>query len=150
MTHNPNQRNEGPWPLISIGVGVAAGWLLRKFFQEKYNETHPLSPPQSEKELVTAVFGEYTAEARDYYQEVQAEISRNLRQMKENLEDIDTDKYRELVNEAIENVDHNNELPRRQIDKLRRYLMDDFDQVRSQAQKKAKKVARKTRKAVES
>lgn len=145
-----NNRQGGVWPILGLGAGVAAGWMLRKFLQHKYEETHPLSKPESEKELLAEVFGEYTREARNAYRSVSDQITSGMNKMKMSLEEIDVTKYRDLVNDAIDEVSKDSTLPKAQMDKLRQYLMADFENVKrgvKQETKSVKTAARRARKA---
>ena len=141
-----DKRDNSVWPILGLGAGVAAGWLLRKFFQDKYDETRPFTTPASEKELVTTVFGEYSQEARNYYREVRDEVTASVAELKMSLKDVDTAKYKELVNDALDKVNEDNTMPKKQVDKLREYLMEDFKTVKEQTKRAAKRTARRARK----
>lgn len=144
---NKNNRQGGVWPIIGLGAGVAAGWMLRKFLQHKYEETHPLSKPESEKELLSEVFGEYSREAKNAYQSVSDQITSGMNKMKMSLEEIDVTKYRDLVNDAIDEVSKDSNLPKAQMDKLRTYLMADFESVKRGVKEEVKPAKRAVRRA---
>lgn len=124
--------------LVSIGLGVAAGWGLRKFLQEKYTQTSGKSAQSiSDKELITTVFGEYSKEIDVFYHEVHAEILDQLKQLHLSLKEVDTQKYKELVTAALKKMQKEKAISKKQIDALQKYLMDDFAQIQAKAKKAA-------------
>jgi len=131
--------------LLSIGLGVAAGWGLRKLLQEKYEKTNGRATKSvSDKELIITVFGEYSREIDEFYQQVQSELMDQMKQLHLSLKEVDTQKYKELVTAALKKMQREKSISKKQIDALQKYLMDDFAQI----QAKAKKVAA-SRKKVE-
>jgi hypothetical protein len=136
--------------LFGLGAAIAAGWWLRKFFQEQYEETNGISNGKvSEKELVRTVFGRYSQRAQDYYEQVKDEIDQELSDMKMSLNDIDLAKYRELVSDTVERVQQEQAVPVEFVSALRNYLMSDFRQVKQGAKGSAKRTVRKVKKATE-
>ncbi len=131
--------------VVGIGLGLAAGWSLRKLLQKKYDETAGfLREPVSEKELITTVFGEYSKEAAEYYQQVRTELVNQFAQLQTSMAEIDTQKYRELVDVALKNIQQDKAISKSQINALREYLMDDFAHIKAKAKTAKRKIARKT------
>jgi hypothetical protein len=124
--------------LLSIGLGVAAGWGLRKLLQEKYEQTSGMGPKSvSDKELITTVFGEYSKEIDEFYHQVQEEVMDQVKQLHLSLKEIDTQKYKELVTEALKKMQKEKTISKKQLDALQKYLMDDLAQIQAKAKKTA-------------
>ena len=137
-------KQSGFGTILGLGIGLAAGWGLRKLLQKKYDETIGLfRNPVSEKELITTVFGEYTKEASGFYEQVQQELMDQISQLKTSLSEIDTKKYRELVDDALKKIQRDQEIPQKQVKALREYLMDDFAQIKVKAKKQSAKTGAK-------
>ena len=124
-----------------IGLGVVAGWFLRRALQQKYEGMQPngkaLTAGVSDREMIETVFGEYTHQLRDTYQDVRQELESQLDEMKSSLQEIDITKYREMVREAVEN----RSLSPEQMKQLRTHLEEDFQHVRKTARKPVRKAA---------
>lgn len=130
--------------ILALGTGVAAGWTLRKIMQRKYDEISDLprslkADSVSDKELITTLFDNYSTQMRDYFADVQDQIKVSLNDVKNDWQNIDKRKYRQLVDEAIKNAQTEQKVPQKQIERLRDYLMADWDNLRSTLRQEAEK-----------
>jgi hypothetical protein len=91
----------------------------------------------SDKELITTVFGEYSKEIDEFYHQVQEEVMDQVKQLHLSLKEIDTQKYKELVTEALKKMQKEKTISKKQLDALQKYLMDDLAQIQAKAKKTA-------------
>lgn len=126
-----------------IGIGIAAGWFLRKMLQQMYEEVAGQdSRNTSDREMIETVFGEYSTQARRSVAEVRREVNTRMKNLKLSINEVDTDKYKELVRDAIESVGREGRLASEQMTELQDYLIDDFKHVRKAAEAEATKKSR--------
>lgn len=135
--------------LLTLGAGVAAGWTLRKFMQNKYDEITDLpkslrTESVTDQQLVKTLFEEYSTQARDYFNDVQDQLKDNLVELREEWDKIDKRKYRQLVDAALEDAQKEQKVPQKQVNQLRDYLLEDWDELRETLRAQAKE----TKKAV--
>jgi hypothetical protein len=132
-----------------LGLGLAAGWFLRKLLQQKYEEVSGNGVTSvSDREMIETVFGEYSSQARKSVAEVRREVDARMSNLKTSLQEIDLEKYKELVREVVESVGQNGRLSNEQMLDLQEYLVEDFQHLRSAAETEARKGVRKARRTV--
>lgn len=149
MGYRDDRGNGMNLSLPVLGIGLAAGWFLRKVLQQKYEEVSGNGRnPVSDREMIETVFGEYSSQARNSVAEVRQELDTRMGNLRTSLQEIDTDKYKELVREAVESVGRNGRLSNEQMMDLQEYLVEDFHQLRDSAKDEARKGARKARRVV--
>lgn len=149
MGHRDGHRNGMGMSLPLLGLGVAAGWMLRKMLQLKYEEISGEGRTSaSDREMIETVFGEYSTHARRSVAEVRREVNTRMKNLQTSLHEIDVDKYKELVRGAIESVGRDGRLSSAQMTELQDYLIEDFQHVRRAGEREATKAARTTRRSV--
>lgn len=119
--------------------GVAAGYLLSLILPSDVNlknrmrlkKIEKILTDPEEQERIKDVFNEKTAEAAASFSMAKAQLAHNLNTFKLELDQISKEKYLKAVKDAVDYVAETQELPRRQITALQRYLEKDYDRIKA-------------------
>lgn len=107
--------------IAGLFLAPKAGKELRKDAQKLYDEISK-NPEAAVKEI----FGKVTEESMQLYSKVQKEVSAGLGMLSENYKTLNTEKYKEVVKQAVDNVKEVKKLPEDQLKKLMTYLEQDI------------------------
>lgn len=129
--------------VAGLAAGYVASWFLpedvktrqRKMARKKADELKSILTDPDERERVKDIFKERTQEAMGSYQQARETLMANLSSMRGSWEDINKDKYMEVVNQTIEEIRDNQALPMRQLNKLKQYFEADYKLLQSKAKR---------------
>lgn len=135
--------------LAGLTAGYIASWFMpedwkfkqRKVVRKKISELQAIMTDPEERERIKDIFKEKTEEALDQYQEARSILMKNLADIKGSWQDIDKDKYLEVVGNTIDEIRDNQALPMKQLQKMRQYFEADYKLLQSKAKKAAADVA---------
>lgn len=125
--------------LVGAAVGYAASLFLspdtklkhRQNIEQKTDELKKLLTDKEEQERVKEIFKESSSAAQEKYRRAKFSVISTLSQMRGAIQDIDKQKYTYAVERAVEELKEHGELPKAQLDRLKRYLIEDFQKIKS-------------------
>ncbi len=125
--------------LVGAAVGYAASLFLspetklkhRQNIKTKTDELKKLLTDKEEQKRVKDIFKENSEAAQERYRRAKFTVISTLSQMRGTIQDIDKQKYTYAVEKALEDLKENGELPKTQLDRLKRYLIEDFQKIKS-------------------
>lgn len=143
MMHNHSkQGGHNPLMLFAAGlaVGYVASWFLpedlktrqRKMMQNKAEDLKNILTDSDERERIIDIFKERTQEAKDSYQDARETFMKNLSSVRDSWQDIDKEKYMQILDKTMEEIRNNQSLPLRQLNKLKQYFESDYKLLQSQ------------------
>lgn len=146
--------------LLTFAGGVAAGWLIslfmsteiktktKKAIQKDAEKLKDILTNQENRERVAAIFDDVTQKTTNTYKTAQSKLISGLTSLKYSLEEIDKDKYQQVVNQIIKDLQDNEQINLKQAKKLKTYLVADFELIKSHIQPEStEEKPKKTRKA---
>lgn len=152
MNHQNNQKksNFGLGVLIGAALGSVAAFFLspksgpenREMIMKKLESIKKLLKEKSLDEIVMEIFGKVTDEGKRLYTVARDEMNTRLDAMKETVEDIDRDKYVELVDDVIERVKKEGDVSKERLEKLHAFLMNRWGKAADMAAEDGKKVVK--------
>jgi gas vesicle protein len=125
--------------LVGAAVGYAASLFLspdtklkhRRNLEAKAGELKKLLTDPEEQERVRDIFKENTDSAQEKYRRAKFAVISRLSQMRGAIQDIDKQKYARAVEKALDDLREDGELPKTQLDRLKKYLIEDFQKIKS-------------------
>lgn len=132
--------NSGTTGLAFI-TGLALGSLAMMFLPDEQrqkikgwaqNATQSLDGVLNTDERVARIkdiFSENTAKARAIYDETRRSLANTLADLGDQLDSIDEEKYRHLVEDTVAYIQEHHQLPEKNAKKLRQYLNSDFNRL---------------------
>jgi len=135
---NNNNQHQSPNPLMLLGLGVAAGWLAKKFFEsdamKQKREEAMIRMEDLRDELMDTdeaarlqdIFGDVGADVKDAYEMAQKQLVKELTALKTTWEDLDQGQYMDTVAGIITDLKDKQTLPEAKLKKLKTALEDDF------------------------
>ncbi|HEX7017555.1 MAG TPA: hypothetical protein VF209_01450 [Patescibacteria group bacterium] len=120
--------------LTGVALGGVAMMLLPDQHKQKIknmaqNATSSLGDMMNTDERaarIKDIFNENTAKARAIYDETRRSLSNTLADLGDQLDSIDEKKYAHLVDDTVAYIQEHHQLPKKNADKLRKYLQSDF------------------------
>ena len=91
-----------------------------------------------EKDVVKKIFGAKSDELVDLFRETKEDLVKRLAGLKGSLDNIDKQKYLDVVNEVVEDLRKNTSVDSNQLSKLKKYLVDDYKKLEKPAKKVVK------------
>ncbi len=157
MNHQNSQKksNFGLGVLIGAALGSVAAFFLspksgkenREMIMKKLESIKKLLKEKSLDEIVLEIFGKVTDEGKRLYTVARDEMNTRLDAMKETVEDIDKEKYTQLVDDVIERVKNETDATKERLAKLQDFMMNRWgkaaDMVAEDGKKVVKAVAKK-------
>lgn len=129
------------WGLAFV-AGVAAGWLAGIFTTEQTKDKvrgkakqlkNLLRDPQ-EQAKVKAIFNEVTEDTMRKYNHAKDRLITGLNELKVSVDQIDKQKYTDVVNEVIQEMKQEKDIAAKQLTQLQKYLEEDFNLLRGNMQ----------------
>jgi gas vesicle protein len=111
---------------------------------EEWQKKYENKPPQ---DIAKEVFGIATEEGKKLFETTQKMLNDKLDDLKSKADEIDQDKYKEVVKEVIAKVQKEKEATGDRAEKLKKYLLDRWEYVMSESKKDVKKIVSKAEKA---
>lgn len=141
---------------LALAVGAAAGWaatlLLRDDQKAKYRrEIKKLGAQLSDTEVAKRLedlYQDQSDTAREKYENARDAVMSQVANLQENWDNLDLNKYSEVIAQTLEDLRERKEISRSQVDKLQAYFESDLDKLRSSAKKTARKARRVGRAAL--
>ena len=135
--------------LAGLAAGYIASWFLpedmkskqRKMAKKKMEALKTILTDPEERERIIDIFKERTDEALSQYQNARQMLMENLSEVKGSWQDIDKDKYMEVVANTIEQIRDDQSLPLRQLNKLKQYFEADYKLIQSKVKSMASETA---------
>ncbi len=147
-----------------FGIGLAVGALLggvaafflsprsgpenRAMAKKKIDELIKLLKEKKLHEIAIEIYGKATEEGTRLYEKASTEMGSRLHEVKKTMEEIDQEKYKDLVMDVMERVRQEKEATQERLGKLQAYFMKRWDEGAKMAKEDAKKVAEGTAHAV--
>lgn len=147
---------------FKLGIGLALGALLggvatfflspksgkenREMAKEKLDAWKRKFENKSPQEIAKEIFGHATDEGKKLYEKAQELLNSKLDDLKSKVEEIDQDKYTDVVKEVISKVQKEKEATEERVEKLKKFLLDRWDYIVSESQKDVKKLTSKEEK----
>jgi hypothetical protein len=134
----------------AFAIGILAGWAAsllmspedkakaNKAIKVKAKKLKEILTDKKEQQRIKDIFTKKTAEAERIYGSAKEMVITNLAEIKGQLDDIDTQKYKTAVKNAVAQIDKTHQLPKDQLEKLKEYLESDYKKITT-AKKKAPK-----------
>lgn len=145
-----------------FGLGVALGALLggvaaiflspksgkenREMAKEKLADWKKRFEDKPPQEVAKEIFGTASDEGKKLYEKTQDILNSKLDDLRLKVEEIDHDKYKEVVKEVITKIQKEKEATEERVSKLKNYLLDRWEFVMSESQKDVKKLIGKNEK----
>lgn len=144
--------------VVLFGLGILTGWVVKHLFespevtQKRQALMHNLADlreklaDSDEAQRVQEIFGQVTDEATEIYQDAKEELIHELSMLRLSLDEIDKQKYVEIVNDIISDIRERNGLSEKQITNFTEALMADFSKIkerRSRLKKRTRLLARR-------
>ena len=130
--------------MMLFGLGLVAGWFVKKMFDSPQFEPHREKIVATTEELklrllesepaerVRDIFGQATDELLDVYLNTKEKLIAELSLLKVSLDEIEKKKYITIVTELINDLRSENKLSSRQLESLMTALQKDFSKVTRQ------------------
>lgn len=146
--NNHKKSNFGIGVLIGAAIGSVAAFFLspksgkenREIVLQKLEAIKKMLKNKSLDEIVIEIFGKVTDEGKRLYTLARDEMNTRLDSMKESVEDIDRDKYTQLVDDVIERLKKEADATKERLAKLRDFLMNRWGKAQGMATEDVKKV----------
>lgn len=142
---------------IIIGAvlgGVAAYFLSpksgkenREMAKQKLDEMKKRVEGKSIDEIVKEIFGMASEEGEKLYTRARNDLNARLDVLQESIDAIDRGKYKNIVDEVLENLKNETEITKDRLSRLQEYLMDRWDIAQEEGEKDTKKLAAGVKKA---
>lgn len=126
--------------LAAFFLSPKSGKENREMVLQKLEDIKKLLQNKSLDEIVIEIFGKVTEEGKRLYTLARAEMNTRLDSMKESVEDIDRDKYTQLVDDVIERLKKEADATKERLAKLRDFLMNRWGKAQEMATEDVKKV----------
>jgi gas vesicle protein len=148
--NDQKKSNFGLGVLIGAALGSAAAFFFspnsgkenREMAMKKLEELKKLLKNKSLDEIVTEIFGKVSEEGKHLYTLAREEMNERLDMMKESVENIDRDKYVQLVDDVIERVKKEGDATKERMVKLQDFLMNRWGKAQDMAEDDGKKVVK--------
>ena len=142
---------------IIIGAvlgGVAAYFLSpksgkenREMAKQKLDEMKKRVEGKSIDEIVKEIFGMASEEGEKLYTRARNDLNARLDILQESIDEIDRGKYKNIVDEVLENLKNETEITKDRLSRLQEYLMDRWDIAQEEGAQDTKKLASGVKKA---
>jgi len=135
---NNNYHKPSPNPLLLLGLGVAAGWLAKKFFESpemrqrreeamiRLEDFRDQVMDSDEAAHLEEAFGNVTDDLRDLYDVAQKKLVKEFAAVKTTWANLDKDRYMDAVSDVVSDLREDKEVSEETIDKIQTALKDDF------------------------
>ncbi|MBI2641339.1 YtxH domain-containing protein [Candidatus Roizmanbacteria bacterium] len=141
MVSNKKSSRFGLGILLGMVVGAIAGIFMAPKSGKENREAVLKKLQQLKKELqdaeidkkVKEIYGDVTEKSLELYAKTRKELVKRLDDIKERVEEIDTDKYIEMVEDVVERVRKETDETVERARKLRDYLVDRWNDLTSKA-----------------
>ena len=141
MTHNNSNTMKKAG--VSLVLGMAIGYIASLFIPSSTREKHKETLEEKTQQLasilreddpaqrVKDIFEKNTARVRESYNNIKEEFISKLAELKTSIQDIDRQKYQSLLDSVLDRAKEDKELTQAQLDRMRRYLRQDFEKIKS-------------------
>lgn len=141
MVSNKKSSRFGLGILLGMVVGAIAGIFMAPKSGKENKEAVFKKLQQLKKELqdaeidkkVKEIYGDVTEKSLELYAKTRKELVKRLDDIKERVEEIDTDKYIEMVEDVVERVRKETDETVERARKLRDYLVNRWNDLTSKA-----------------
>lgn len=130
--------------------GVAAFFLSPKTGKEnreaaikKLEEWKQRFEDKTPQEVAKEIFGQTSDEGKRLYEKTQNLLNEKLDELREKFNEIDQEKYKEVVKEVIVKIQKEKEATEERVTKLKKFLLDRWDYVISESEKDLSKLVGK-------
>ncbi len=146
--NQPKKSRFGIGVLIGAALGSLAAFFLspksgkenREMVLQKLEDIKKLLKNKSLDEIVTEIFGKVTDEGKHLYTVARDEMNTRIDTLKESVEDIDKDKYTQIVDDVIERLKKEADATKERLAKLQDFLMNRWGKAQEMATEDVKKV----------
>lgn len=154
MTDTNNKKTSGFGLGLALGAvlgGVAAFFLSPKSGPENREmvaKRLKMLQVKLKNAKIPEKLGTFSKEATKFYDKVSLELSKDLGVLQDNLENTDWDKYKETVESVMARVRKEINVPTDEVEKLKSYLLKQWDSILGDAKTETKKVVKSVKKSV--
>jgi len=132
-----------PNNILIFGAGLAAGWIVKQLFDSPEFEPQKRQVLATAKELrqrlsdsdeadrVRGIFGKTTRDFTQIYQDTKENVLEEIENLRLSLDDLDKNRYVEIVTNIIKSMKNDQDLPEDQLKKLSQSLVKDFEKITS-------------------
>ena len=142
---------------IIIGAvlgGVAAYFLTpksgkenRDMAKQKLDEYKKRLEGKNVEQIVKEIFGIASEEGERIYTRAREDLNMRLETIQQSLDEIDKGKYKDMVDDVLENLKNETEMTKDRMARLHEYLMDRWDLAQEDSKKDTKKLTSDVKKA---
>jgi gas vesicle protein len=147
-----NDSKFGLGVVIGAVVGAAAGIFLapksgkenREVVMEKFTDLKKAFETGNFDAKVQEIFGQVTDQTREWYRKSTDVLVKRLDHMKDAVMTLDKGKYVEIVGQVIEGLVEEKQVPKEEMEKLRKYLESDYKKIVEYQEQKKRTVKKLT------
>lgn len=140
--------------VIGAVLGGLSAFLLspksgkdnRKLLMKKLKELQDSMSDTNIQEKVKEIFGDVTDESMKMYKSAKKDLAEKLEGVKGQIEDFDQDKYATMVEDVMEDVKKQIKGSSKHVEKLRGYLLDNWDKLADNMKELTEEEKKKRRK----
>lgn len=141
---------------MSAGIifGAIVGGLTAYFFsprsgkenramlKKKVQDITTILEEGQVQDRVKEIYGDFSEQGKKAYSVAKKELDSRLKEVKEMVDDIDTEKYSAIIDDVMDRVHEETEESVDRIAKLKGYFMDRFHKAKTDVESDAKKVVK--------
>lgn len=116
--------------ITALFVAPKTGKEMREEAKKKIDELKKLLEEHQVDEKVREIFGEVTEEAKALYLKAKEWLVEELAQLKETIENIDWEEYRQSVDKVMVRVKKETKKGAKEIEKLKKQLLKEWDKMK--------------------
>lgn len=147
MTDHQKKTGFSAGLVLGAILGGAAALMLspksgkehRKFIAAKLKELREGLDKFELQDKVEQIFGDVSEQSIEFYQQSRDELAKRIENARDRWDELDTDKYKELVREAVDQVREKGNFSSDHMNQLKDYLVEDWKTMATTKDKKRKK-----------
>lgn len=102
----------------------------KKFIDQQTQKLKDIMTDQDPAQRIKDIFKENTAQMKEKYENLKHELAQGLASLGGTVEDINKQKYSQVLNNVLKQAKQDKTLSQEQADKLKNYLEQDFEKIK--------------------